>query len=196
MIRFIKHNKILFILLILSFLVFLFGFVSFYSMEPSIKSISFQNIQEFLSQIKSNSYSFSKLFFPILFRDSIFVLFIWIFGISIIGIILLLFFYFFEVFLFSLEISSLFFYFHKIPIAFFIFFLLIKTIKVFLYFILVYYSSSFSILLFRFLFLQREYPIKKIFKRYLKIFLILFFFLLFIILIESLSFSKILIYFI
>ena len=196
MIHFIKNNKLLSILIILSLIVFLIGFLSFNSLDSSIKKISLQNILDFISLIKSNSYSFSKIFIPTFFRDSILIIVIWIFGISIIGIIIILFFYFFELLLFSLEVSSLLFYIQKIPLNFLIIFTIIKSIKLFIYLIFTYYSSSFSIMLFRLFFLKKEYPIKKIFKRYLKLFILLLFCIIGIILIESLLYSKILIHFI
>lgn len=196
MISLMRKNKLLFILSIFSLLLFTIGFISYFYFDSSIQEMSFQNINQFLSQIKSDNYSFFKFFMSIFFRDSIFVIFIWIFGISIFGVLFSLSFYFFEIFLFSLEVASLFSCFQKIPIVFSIFFIFINLFKFFLFFILVYYSSSFSILLFRFLFFQKDYSIKIIFKKYLKVFIIVFIFIVFVILLEALFFSKVLIHFI
>ncbi len=196
MIKFMKKNKLFSILIIVTTVVFFLGMIFSILLDSSIKNIVYENMNTYLEEIRNHSYSFSSLFYSSFSRIYLFIGCIWIFGISIIGIIVSFSFYLIEIFLFSMES---FYYLSKISslsIVFIILTLLPKMIQLLLYFFLVYYSSSFSLILFRLLFLKKNFPLKSIFKRYLVILLIVSICSLFLIILDSFITVKILMYFI
>jgi hypothetical protein len=161
--KWIKNNKVLFILLLLSVLLFILGFC-FHAVqdEESKKTISNNVIKELMnpSDLKS-----------ILLTNSLLFLTIWLLGISIVGVIIIVIIYSFKVFIFSFELCSYLITLKMNNILGIILLYIPIVILLFLLFLQTFYSIHYSISLFRYLFLKKKCNILLITKRYLKLLL-------------------------
>ena len=164
MIRFLKRNKIFSLLCLFTFISFLFGLFFYAKLDNNSRDVVSNNIYLL---IKGENLSLKDFFFNHLFSN----IFIWLLGISIIGILFVLFLYFYQVFIFSFEgcalLSTLGF---KYILSIFLY-LLPSIICSICTFILCFYSIHFSIYLIRYLFLKKQYMFHDIMKRYIKVFL-------------------------
>ena len=106
MIKFIKNNKLLFILIVLTLITLISGIFFNTLIDISTKKDITNNINSLITNYNSQS-NLIKSFIPT-FSSSLFLeLLIWIFGISIIGCIIVLFLFLFKVFIFGFELVSL-----------------------------------------------------------------------------------------
>lgn len=169
MIKFIKQNKTLSICLIMTLFIFVLGILFNALLNDEIKKEIATNINNMISNLDKNPINLNL---KIIFNDFFFIFIIWIFGISIIGIPINLFLYFFKVFMFSFEMISLLSCLHLNNILFIIIYMLSSFLSIIIYFILLYYSINYSLVLIKLIFLKKNYNIKTITQRYLKIFLI------------------------
>ena len=167
MTSYVKRNKLLFILIFLSFIVFIFGILFYFLLDTSYKDIIDNNIDLLFQNklIDFKSFFFNKLFSNI---------FIWLLGISVIGFIIVLILYLYKGFIFSFEVVSLLFNLNKNNFLMIIAYILPNLFFLCIMFVLSYYSISYSIFLFRFLFRDKKYNITDITRRYIKILLISF----------------------
>lgn len=170
MIKFIKRNKLLSILALLTILTFLIGILYPAVVDNNTREIISKNITDLISSIKNNM-SF-KDFFKLLSSNYTFIIIIWILGISIFGTIIVLILYLFKVFIFGFELSSLIINLKLSNIIFIILYTLPNLLYIAIYFILVLFSISYSITLFKMIFLHKNYTIRIITKKYIKILLV------------------------
>lgn len=170
MIKFIKRNKLLSILTLLTILTFLIGILYPAVIDNNTREIISKNITDLISSIK-NDMSF-KDFFKLLSSNYTFIIIIWILGISIFGTIIVLILYLFKVFIFGFELSSLIINLKLSNIIFIILYTLPNLLYISIYFILVLFSISYSITLFKMIFLHKNYTIRIITKKYIKVLLV------------------------
>ncbi len=170
MIKFIKRNKLLSILALLTILTFLIGILYPAVVDNNTREIISKNITDLISSIKNNM-SF-KDFFKLLSSNYTFIIIIWILGISIFGTIIVLILYLFKVFIFGFELSSLIINLKLSNIIFIILYTLPNLLYIAIYFILVLFSISYSITLFKMIFLHKNYTIRIITKKYIKVLLV------------------------
>lgn len=170
MIKFIKRNKLLSILTLLTILTFLIGILYPAVVDNNTREIISKNITDLISSINNNM-SF-KDFFKLLSSNYTFIIIIWILGISIFGTIIVLILYLFKVFIFGFELSSLIINLKLSNIIFIILYTLPNLLYIAIYFILVLFSISYSITLFKMIFLHKNYTIRIITKKYIKVLLV------------------------
>ncbi len=170
MLKFIKRNKLLSILTLLTIFIFIIGILYPAVIDNNTKKIISKNINELISTIQNNI-TF-KDFFKTLSSNYVYTIIIWILGISIFGIAIVLILYLFKVFIFGFELSSLFINLKLSNIIFIILYMLPNLLYITIYFILVLFSISYSITLFKMIFLHKNYNIRIITKKYTKVLLI------------------------
>lgn len=165
MIRKIKKNKILFIMIILTIITFILGIMFNTLIGQESKKIISNNIDLLIN---------NKLIIPknIIINNLIMTIIIYILGISIIGIIIILPIYLFKVFILSFEIISLITNLHIKNILVIIFYILPNIINILIYFIICYYAINYSIYLIKNLFFNKKYNMYLITKKFLIIFII------------------------
>ena len=170
MIRFLKRNKYLSCILIITIIVLLIGLLlpSLISKEDR-KDIS-NNIIELDKNIKGNHYKEKKTIF---LSSTFYIGLIWLLGISIIGIPIILSIYMIKVILLGTESVFLLLNLNKISILSIIIYVIPNIISVLLYFFLIYYALSYSIFLIKLLFLKKSFNILSITKQYIKVLLII-----------------------
>ena len=168
MIKFIKNNKLLFILIVLTLITLISGIFFNTLIDISTKKDITNNINNLITNYNSQS-NLIKSFIPT-FSSSLFLeLLIWIFGISIIGCIIVLFLFLFKVFIFGFELVSLLVNLKIGHIIFIVIYMLPSLFNLVIYFILTLFSISYSISLFKILFLKKNYNLSNITKKYIKI---------------------------
>ncbi len=170
MLKFIKRNKLLSILTLLTIFIFIIGILYPAVIDNNTKKIISKNINDLISTIQNNI-TF-KDFFKTLSSNYVYTIIIWILGISIFGIVIVLILYLFKVFIFGFELSSLFINLKLSNIIFIILYMLPNLLYITIYFILVLFSISYSITLFKMIFLHKNYNIRIITKKYTKVLLI------------------------
>lgn len=172
MISFIKHNKLFSFMIFSSALIFIIGIICSSILDNDAKKMIYDNISNIILNIQNKTTSNFNCFIKC-FSNNIFIyIFIWLLGISIIGVFLVLFLYYIKLFLFTIEFIYLFINIKDTGILFNIIYLIPDIINIFILFVITYYSVSYSIVLFRFLFRKRQYLLHKITKRYTKILLL------------------------
>lgn len=168
MLKFIKNNKLLFILIVLTLISLISGILFNTLIDISTKKEITNNINSLITNYNSQS-NLIKSFIPT-FSSSLFLeLLIWIFGISIIGCIIVLFLFLFKVFIFGFELVSLLVNLNIRHIIFIVIYMLPSLFNLVIYFILTLFSISYSISLFKILFLKKNYNLSNITKKYIKI---------------------------
>ena len=168
MIKMIKSNKTFTCCFLVTIFFFIAGIMFNSFIDESIKKDIEKNITRLVANFTKESYNL-KLIFGTVFNNSIEVLLIWVFGISIIGIPIVIFFYSSKVLLFGFELVSLLSNLGHVSLLFTIIYLLPTLLNLGIFFVLLYYSINYSIVLIKVLFFKKNYSLKTITNRYLKI---------------------------
>ena len=172
MIKFIKNNKLLSFMIFISALIIIIGIICSSIFDDESRQLILSNINNIIDNIKNkNIYTFSN-YIKCFSNNILFYIIIWIFGISIIGLPIVIFLYSTKLFLFTIEFMYLFINIKITGILFNIIYLIPDIINILVLFFITYYSVSYSVVLFRFLFRIRNYSIQKITKKYIKILLL------------------------
>lgn len=195
MISFLKRNKLFTSLLLITVIILLIGILLPGVIDKSIKDNISNNIIKMISDLKTNRVGVLTNFKNTLFSNYSNIIIIWLLGISIIGIPIILFLYIMKVLLLGLELTFLLINIKSYSIIFIIIYLIPIIFNILVLFFLVYYSLTYSIILIRLLFLKKEYNLKLINRRYIKIFIVCLILSLLSTLIEVLLLPKILIFF-
>lgn len=165
-----KNQKKLYLLLIgLAVISFIVGCLFIFVISKENNSFIKENLTNYFSNIKP---SFS-LFFKTLFNYFIYVIIIWILGISIIGIPIIIFMYLFKSFLLGFSLSSIMNSFGFKGILISLFDLFPHKISFLIVLLLVtFYSISFSIKLIKHLFFKKPINFRESMNKYFKILII------------------------
>lgn len=163
MISFLKKNKVLSLLLILTCITIIIGIIFYAKLDQDSRIIVSNNINKIINNNTDTTINF-------IINNLFSITIIWLLGISIIGYPLIIFIYFYMVFIFSFEASALISIkgIHSIP--FIVIYLCPNTIQIASVFILCFYAIHFSIYLFQHLFLHKTINFMKIMKRYNKVY--------------------------
>lgn len=168
----IKKRKLLVVLLFISVISFIIGSLFISILSGGNQVLVKESIISYFNGIKTGDFTYLKSLYSILSSNLILALFIWIMGISIIGVLLVILLLIYESFItgFSL-VSIIYTYGFKGILSCFIY-MIPEVINLFVLFVLSYYSISFSILLFNYLFRKKDFNRKIIVFRYLKFLII------------------------
>lgn len=174
MIPFFKKNKVLSILLTLSFFAVIIGiFLTAFFDKKMNKEIT-NNIIMLVNQIKLGKYySHLNLFHEIKF-NAIYILLLWLIGMSIIGIPILIFLYLIRLFTMSFEIAFLIKNIRVVGLLFPVLYIIPKFMNILVCFFLLNHSVRFSIILIKMIFFKKNYNLSLIVKRYGIVFLLVF----------------------
>lgn len=172
MIRLFKKNKILFVLGVSTIICFVVGILFYSLIDLESKNIISNNVINLLDSLNNDKVSTFDNFCSLFFSGSLILFIIWIFGISIVGILFVYALYLFKVFIYAFEFVSLLSNLKFNNILYILIYFLPNIINIFIYFFITYYSLSFSFGVFRHLFIDKSINIKKIFMSYLRVFII------------------------
>lgn len=168
----LKEKKLFIIIFIVTVISFIIGILLISILSGNNKSLIVKSLNNFFISIKENKLNQSALLYKTLTNNIIINLIIWILGISIIGIPIVISILSFKSLTFGFTISSLIYTYKFNGIIKSIIYIIPNLINLFIIFVLSYYSISFSLMLFNYLFRKKEYNKKIIVNRYLKLLLI------------------------
>lgn len=169
----LKEKKLFIIIFIVTVISFIIGILLISILSGNNKSLIVKSLNNFFISIKENKLNQSALLYKTLTNNIIINLIIWILGISIIGIPIVISILSFKSLTFGFTISSLIYTYKFNGIIKSIIYIIPNLINLFIIFVLSYYSISFSLMLFNYLFRKKEYNKIIIVNRYLKLLLIL-----------------------
>ena len=168
----LKEKKLFIIIFIVTVISFIIGILLIIILSGNNKSLIVKSLNNFFISIKENKLNQSALLYKTLTNNIIINLIIWILGISIIGIPIVISILSFKSLTFGFTISSLIYTYKFNGIIKSIIYIIPNLINLFIIFVLSYYSISFSLMLFNYLFCKKEYNKRIIVNRYLKLLLI------------------------
>lgn len=167
----ISKNKLLLFLIIITIISILLGIFFIAVISNDNQDLVKSTINSYFLDINENKIQYLNNLWSILTSNLFLILFIWIMGISIIGIIISLILLIYKSFLIGFSFTSILYTYGFKGLISGIIYIFPEIINLFIVFILTYYSISFSILLFNYLFKKKEY--NRIFvRRYLKLLVI------------------------
>lgn len=186
----LKEKKLFIIIFIVTVISFIIGILLISILSGNNKSLIVKSLNNFFISIKENKLNQSALLYKTLTNNIIINLIIWILGISIIGIPIVISILSFKSLTFGFTISSLIYTYKFNGIIKSIIYIIPNLINLFIIFVLSYYSISFSLMLFNYLFRKKEYNKRIIVNRYLKLLLISLFLLILTAVLESFVIPK------
>ncbi len=186
----LKEKKLFIIIFIVTVISFIIGILLISILSGNNKSLIVKSLNNFFISIKENKLNQSALLYKTLTNNIIINLIIWILGISIIGIPIVISILSFKSLTFGFTISSLIYTYKFNGIIKSIIYIIPNLINLFIIFVLSYYSISFSLMLFNYLFRKKEYNKRIIVNRYLKLLLISLFLLILTAVLESFVMPK------
>ena len=168
MIVFLKRNKIFTILVCITVVTSLIGLLLPSVIKEDTKKEITENIITLKEDLQNQEITKEKIkTLPL--ENLLTITFIWLLGISVIGIPILCIIYMTKVLLISSELTFLLINIKNFKILWIPIYLIPQIIKIIIDFILVYYAIQYSVFLIKLLFFQKEYVRTRITIRYLKI---------------------------
>lgn len=168
----LKTKKLFILVFAITLLCFIAGMLLISMLSKSNKELIINSLNNFYTSLKENKISSSNLLYKTMTSNLILNIIIWVLGISIIGIPIVIFILGFKSLSLGFTISSLIYTYKFNGLLKAIIYLIPNIINIFIVFILVYYSISFSINLFNYLFRKIEFNKRVIVKRYLKLLIV------------------------
>ena len=170
----IKQKKFYLFLITLMLIGIISGILFIFFVDDINKKNIIDKVSDFFSALKtSSSINYTKSLSNTILLNLLYVLLIWILGISLIGFPIIIIVLFFKCFIFGLSISSIICsYGFKGIIGAFLYIFPHQIIILILYLLLGFYSLSFCFKLFNHLFLKRTVNFNYGMKKYLKILLL------------------------
>lgn len=169
----LKKNKTIIILLIISALAFLFGSFFITVLSDSDKGLVKEYITNFVNDCYSNKINYSDVFKETLISNIFYIILIWLLGISVVGIPIILFTYFFKTFTLGFSISSFFLTYKTKGIAFSAAYLFPNEILKFIaYTLLMLHALRLSKKITKAVIEKENFPFGKFMNKYVKILLV------------------------
>lgn len=168
----LKTKKLFILVFAITLLCFIAGILLISMLSKSNKELIINSLNNFYTSLKENKISSTNLLYKTMTSNLILNIIIWVLGISIIGIPIVIFILGFKSLSLGFTISSLIYTYKFNGLLKAIIYLIPNIINIFIVFVLVYYSISFSINLFNYLFRKIEFNKRVIVKRYLKILIV------------------------
>ena len=168
----LKTKKLFILVFAITLLCFIAGMLLISMLSKSNKELIINSLNNFYTSLKENKISSTNLLYKTMTSNLILNIIIWVLGISIIGIPIVIFILGFKSLSLGFTISSLIYTYKFNGLLKAIIYLIPNIINIFIGFILVYYSISFSINLFNYLFRKIEFNKRVIVKRYLKLLIV------------------------
>ncbi len=167
-----QKKKYLF-LIVITLIGILSGIIFIFFISKADKLLIKDELNSFLLNIKNNNLDYYSSFFQSFSSNFIYLIIIWLLGISIIGIPIIIFLLFFKGFIFGFGISSMISNFGLKGIGLSLGYQLPHLLIMLLIFLLIsFYAINFSVKLFRILFLKDNINLSPYFKKYIQILII------------------------
>ncbi len=168
----IKTRKLFSLMTLITFVSFILGILLISILSKENKELVTNSVTSFFNAIKANDLNYNSILVKCLTNNLLLNIIIWLLGISIIGIPIVIIILILKSFVLSFTLTSIIYTYKIKGIIGAIVYIIPHVINLFTTYILVYYSISFSLSLFSYLFQKKEINRKVLVTRYLKILLI------------------------
>lgn len=165
----IRTRKLLIALIIVMAVSFISGVLFVSVLSDGNQELIKSSINNYFNGINNNEMNYLRSLYSVLTGNLFLVLFLWVIGISIIGIILVILILAFKSFLVGFSFTSIIYTYGFKGILTGIIYIIPEIINLFVVFVISYYSVSFSFVLFNMLFRKKEHNKKVIVSRYIKL---------------------------
>ena len=167
-----KIRKLLIVLVLVTIVSFILGMLFISILSDSNQELVKVSVNSYFDGISKGNMLYLKSLYSILMSNLFLILFVWVIGISIIGVFCVLGILIFKSFLVGFSFMSILYTYGLKGILLALIYIIPEMFNLFIIFVLVYYSISFSVLLFNYLFRKKEYNRRVVVTRYLKILIV------------------------
>lgn len=168
----LKDKKQFIIIFVICTVAFIIGVLLPSILNEENRKIIQTSLNSFFDTIKNNQLKTNELLFKILTSNIIIDLILWLLGISIIGIPIVIILLGYKSLSLGFTISSIISTYKLNGVIKALIYIVPNIINLFIFFVISYYSISFSLMLFNYLFRKKEYNKRIIVNRYLKLLVI------------------------
>lgn len=168
----LKDKKQFIIIFVICVVAFIIGVLLPSILNEENRKIIQTSLNSFFDTIKNNQLKTNELLFKTLTSNIIIDLILWLLGISIIGIPIVIILLGYKSLSLGFTISSIISTYKLNGVIKALIYIVPNIINLFIFFVISYYSISFSLMLFNYLFRKKEYNKKVIVNRYLKLLVI------------------------
>ena len=165
----LKTKKVFIIIFIVTLLAFIIGILLVSIESKDNKELITTSLTTFFNNIKENKLNTQTLLYKSITNNLIINIIVWLLGISIIGLPIVLIILGFKSLTIGFTISSILYTYKLNGLIKVIIYIIPNIINLFVLFVLTYYSTKFSLMLFNYLNRKKEYNKKLIVNRYLKL---------------------------
>lgn len=168
----LKDKKQFILIFLICVVTFIIGVLLPSILNEENRKIIETSLNSFFDTIKSNQLKTNELLFKTLTSNIIIDLILWLLGISIIGIPIVIILLGYKSLSLGFTISSIISTYKLNGVIKALIYIVPNIINLFIFFVISYYSISFSLMLFNYLFRKKEYNKRVIVNRYLKLLVI------------------------
>ena len=168
----LKDKKQFIIIFVICTVAFIIGVLLPSILNEENRKIIQTSLNSFFDTIKNNQLKTNELLFKTLTSNIIIDLILWLLGISIIGIPIVIILLGYKSLSLGFTISSIISTYKLNGVIKALIYIVPNIINLFIFFVISYYSISFSLMLFNYLFREKEYNKRIIVNRYLKLLVI------------------------
>lgn len=168
----LKDKKQFIIIFVICIVAFIIGVLLPSILNEENRKIIETSLNSFFDTIKNNQLKTNELLFKTLTSNIIIDLILWLLGISIIGIPIVIILLGYKSLSLGFTISSIISTYKLNGVIKALIYIVPNIINLFIFFVISYYSISFSLMLFNYLFRKKEYNKRVIVNRYLKLLVI------------------------
>lgn len=168
----LKDKKQFIIIFVICTVAFIIGVLLPSILNEENRKIIQTSLNSFFDTIKNNQLKTNELLFKILTSNIIIDLILWLLGISIVGIPIVIILLGYKSLSLGFTISSIISTYKLNGVIKALIYIVPNIINLFIFFVISYYSISFSLMLFNYLFRKKEYNKRIIVNRYLKLLVI------------------------
>lgn len=168
----LKDKKQFIIIFVICTVAFIIGVLLPSILNEENRKIIQTSLNSFFDNIKNNQLKTNELLFKTLTSNIIIDLILWLLGISIIGIPIVIILLGYKSLSLGFTISSIISTYKLNGVIKALIYIVPNIINLFIFFVISYYSISFSLMLFNYLFRKKEYNKRIIVNRYLKLLVI------------------------
>ena len=168
----LKDKKQFIIIFVICIVAFIIGVLLPSILNEENRKIIQTSLNSFFDTIKNNQLKTNELLFKTLTSNIIIDLILWLLGISIIGIPIVIILLGYKSLSLGFTISSIMSTYKLNGVIKALIYIVPNIINLFIFFVISYYSISFSLMLFNYLFRKKEYNKRIIVNRYLKLLVI------------------------
>lgn len=168
----LKDKKQFILIFVICIVAFIIGVLLPSILNEENRKIIETSLNSFFDTIKNNQLKTNELLFKTLTSNIIIDLILWLLGISIIGIPIVIILLGYKSLSLGFTISSIISTYKLNGVIKVLIYIVPNIINLFIFFVISYYSISFSLMLFNYLFRKKEYNKRIIVNRYLKLLVI------------------------